>query len=100
MNCPKNIRNGPCGGVRLDGACEVYPEMKCVWLRAFVQSQRLLWPHEIHDLRQPVDWSIQGSSSWVNYLTGRDQIKSGCPSNPINALEIIDPHDQSANPSF
>lgn len=93
MNCPKNIRNGPCGGVRLDGTCEVYPEMKCVWTRAYTQSQRLMWPHEIHDLRSPVDWSIQGSSSWINYLTGRDQIHSGCPSQPINALDIIHPHD-------
>jgi hypothetical protein len=92
MNCPKNIRNGPCGGVRLDGTCEVYPEMDCVWTRAYVQSQRLIWPHEIHDLRPPVDWSMQGSSSWINYLTGRDQVKSGCPSGPVSALQVIEQH--------
>lgn len=90
MNCPKNIRNGPCGGVRLDGSCEVYPEMDCVWTKAYVQSQRLMWPHEIHDLRPPVDWSMQGSSSWINYLTERDQITSGCPSGPISALQVTD----------
>ena len=88
MKCPKNIRNGPCGGVRLDGSCEVFPEMSCVWTKAYAQSQRLLWPHEIHDLRTPVDWSLQGSSSWINYLTGRDQITSGCSSEPISALNI------------
>ena len=31
MNCPKALRNGPCGGVRSDGNCEVYPDMRCVW---------------------------------------------------------------------
>ena len=34
MTCPKTLRNGPCGGVRADGHCEVKPEMRCVWLKA------------------------------------------------------------------
>jgi hypothetical protein len=92
MNCPKNIRNGPCGGVRADGHCEVYPERACVWVKAYQQSQRLFWPHEIHDLRPPVDWSMQGSSSWINYLTGSDQIKSGCSLRHISALQVTNEH--------
>ena len=30
MTCPKTLRNGPCGGVRENGHCEVKPEMRCV----------------------------------------------------------------------
>src|SRR5215813_5409959 len=41
MNCPKQLRNGPCGGVRADGGCEVVPEMRCVWVEAFAGSQRM-----------------------------------------------------------
>ena len=41
MNCPKSLRNGPCGGVRTNGYCEVEPEMKCVWVAAWEGSQRL-----------------------------------------------------------
>ena len=92
MNCPKYLRNGPCGGVRLDGHCEVKPEMMCVWVRAYDSSQRLIWAHELHDLRPPVDWAIEGSSSWVNVLTGRDQIKSGCMTEPRSALEVLEGH--------
>ncbi len=90
MTCPKNLRNGPCGGVRFDGSCEVEPEMECVWVKAYSRSARLPWPEELHDLRPPVDWTLQGSSSWVNLVTGRDKITSGCVSEPASALDITD----------
>ena len=32
--CPKHTRNGPCGG-SWEGACEVYPEKQCLWVRAY-----------------------------------------------------------------
>ena len=33
MNCPKQLRNGPCGG-SLNGECEV-PGKPCVWTEAY-----------------------------------------------------------------
>jgi hypothetical protein len=89
MTCPKNLRNGPCGGVRLNNHCEVKPEMVCVWYRAYSGSQRFLWPEEIYDLQPPVDWRLEGGSSWINYVTGRDQIVSGCDSLPDSALVMV-----------
>ena len=41
MNCPKTLRNGPCGGVRENGNCEVKPEMKCVWVEAWSGSAKM-----------------------------------------------------------
>ena len=73
MNCPKTLRNGPCGGVRPDGGCEVKPEMRCVWLKAVERSRKLPWAEEIHDVRQPVDNRLKDTSSWRNYFTGRDK---------------------------
>ncbi len=74
MRCPKNLRNGPCGGVRPNGNCEVYPDQPCVWVQAVERSQRLpLWRKHVHHIMPPVDWQLQGTSSWTNLLTGRDQ---------------------------
>jgi hypothetical protein len=89
MNCPKDLRNGPCGGVGQDGACEVIPDMGCVWVGAYQRSQRLPWPEEIHDLRPPINWSLQGSSSWINALTGLDQVDSDCNDKPNSALSML-----------
>jgi hypothetical protein len=73
MNCPKLLRNGPCGGVRPDGGCEVKPEMRCVWLKGYERSRRLPWRDEFDHLRPPVDNRLWGTSSWRNLLTGRDK---------------------------
>lgn len=73
MNCPKNLRNGPCGGVRPNGNCEVIPDMPCVWAQAWQRSQSMLiFADEIHVVQPPVNRSLQGSSSWVNMLDGID----------------------------
>ena len=72
MNCPKNLRNGPCGGVRANGHCEVRPEMKCVWVEAFAGSARI--PGGLDALRTvqvAVDRRLQGKSSWLRVVRAR-----------------------------
>ena len=65
MNCPKSLRNGPCGGVRANGHCEVEPDMPCVWVQAWQGSQRMKANTNIMDVQKPVDNSLKGSSSWL-----------------------------------
>lgn len=66
MNCPKNLRNGPCGGVRENGNCEVKPWMRCVWVEAWSGAERIDDGLErIAVVQPPVDRSIEGSSSWL-----------------------------------
>ena len=74
MNCPKNLRNGPCGGVRLNGHCEVKPEQECVWVQIYEGA--LASPKyggEIMWIQPPANHTLQDSSSWVNMLHGIDQ---------------------------
>jgi len=65
MNCPKQLRNGPCGGVRPGMYCEVKPWMKCVWCLAWDGSTRMKGGAKIHEVMPPVDRSLQGSSAWL-----------------------------------
>ncbi|MBS9718800.1 methylenetetrahydrofolate reductase C-terminal domain-containing protein [Pseudohalocynthiibacter aestuariivivens] len=66
MNCPKQLRNGPCGGVRDGGFCEVKPEMKCVWVLAWDGASRMKdGAEKIREVMPPVEHSLQGSSSWL-----------------------------------
>jgi len=74
MTCPKNLRNGPCGGVRLNGHCEVKPEMKCVWVDAYERSLKMpVYGHEMAAEQPPVNWQLKDTSAWINMLTGADQ---------------------------
>lgn len=68
MNCPKQLRNGPCGGVRMNGHCEVKPEMMCVWTKAERRARRLPWWSEFLRIRPPLDWRRKGSSAIINML--------------------------------
>lgn len=75
MNCPKNLRNGPCGGVRQNGHCEVIPEMPCVWTQAWRRDSHMTrYRGEIQQIQPPINRTLQDSSSWVNMLEGIDTV--------------------------
>lgn len=65
MNCPKQLRNGPCGGVRPGGFCEVKPEMRCVWVEGWDGAARMRGGDRIRTVLPPVDRRLEGSSSWL-----------------------------------
>ncbi len=71
MNCPKSMRNGPCGGVRPDGHCEVKPEMDCVWVEAWRGSQTMRGNEAIQVVQPPVNHAFKDSSSWLRVVKQR-----------------------------
>jgi hypothetical protein len=76
MNCPKTLRNGPCGGVRDNGNCEVKPDMKCVWVEAYRGAERI--PGGVAAMSRvqfAVDQRQQGRSSWLR--VAREKTASG-----------------------
>ena len=77
MNCPKTIRNGPCGGVRANGNCEVKPEMRCVWVEGFAGSQRMKEGQQaIKVVQIAVDRRLEGRSSWLKVAREKGMLKA------------------------
>ncbi len=72
MNCPKTLRNGPCGGVRENGNCEVKPQMRCVWAAAFEGASRMPGGLEaMREVQAAVDRRLQGRSAWLRVVRER-----------------------------
>lgn len=65
MNCPKEVRNGPCGGVREDGSCEVKPDMRCVWVDSWEGSRRMRDSSGMQRVQLPLAQSHRGQSAWL-----------------------------------
>lgn len=72
MNCPKGIRNGPCGGVRDGGFCEVKPEMRCVWVEGWQGAARMKHGAQIANIQVAVDHRLKGHSSWLRVIRDKD----------------------------
>jgi hypothetical protein len=62
--------------VRANGNCEVDPEMRCIWVDAYDRSQVMTtYKDALYVVQPPVDRRLEGSSSWVNLMTGADKVK-------------------------
>jgi hypothetical protein len=73
MNCPKKLRNGPCGGVRHNNHCEVIPERLCVWVQAWERSQEMrYYAGDMRIVQPPVNHALESMSAWANMVEGRD----------------------------
>ena len=74
MTCPKNLRNGPCGGVRENGHCEIIPDMPCVWGQAWERAGKMpIYGSEILKVLPPLNRQLEGTSAWINDFT--DKVK-------------------------
>lgn len=68
MNCPKGLRNGPCGGT-LNGKCEVLPELDCVWTKIEIKKDS----KKAYKIHLPLKEELLNTASYVNLVNGKDR---------------------------
>lgn len=92
--CVKETRNGPCGGSRVDGTCEVDAGRLCVWNAAYRDLRASGRPpeHFAATLLPPRRWDLNRTNSLANYFAGVD-------SNPQRRTVPLHPADRSGAPT-
>jgi methylenetetrahydrofolate reductase (NADPH) len=63
MECPKGLRNGPCGGSTRD-ACYVDKTRPCVWYKIYDRSLQMGRQEMLMEVLPPLDWEKVGSETW------------------------------------
>jgi len=80
MRCPKQLRNGPCGGSK-DSMCEVDRNKKCVWNEIYEGIDTLDKIEPVFEFQKPIDYRLINKSAVVNWLDNRIEGMHLCLSN-------------------
>ena len=68
MECPKGLRNGPCGGITTEGHCYVDETRKCVWNCIYGKAVKKGKEDSLLEILPPVDWNRAGTELWTEVL--------------------------------
>ena len=68
MECPKGMRNGPCGGTTLSKYCYVDETRKCIWYCIYKRAEKLGRQELLLEVLPPLDWEKVGTETWGEVL--------------------------------
>jgi methylenetetrahydrofolate reductase (NADPH) len=63
MECPKGVRNGPCGG-STEEHCYVDETRPCIWYQIYDRSFRMGRQELLLEVMPPLDWDKIGGETW------------------------------------
>ncbi len=63
MECPKGLRNGPCGGSTPE-RCYVDESRLCIWYKIYERSFKLGREALLLEVLPPMDWNKAGHDAW------------------------------------
>ena len=58
--CAKSLSNGPCGGTRKNGKCEIDEKLDCVWYQIYERAKARGKVEQLLKVRKPKNWSNSG----------------------------------------
>ena len=76
MECPKGIRNGPCGGSTSE-YCYVDETRPCMWYRIYDRSFKMGRQEKLLEVLPPLDWDKVGGETWGDVFSQVKKIGSG-----------------------
>jgi len=77
MECPKGMRNGPCGGIRPDKKCYVDSTRKCVWYVIYKRALKTGREEKLLEVLPPLDWNKVGTETWGEVITTIGKVGTG-----------------------
>jgi methylenetetrahydrofolate reductase (NADPH) len=63
MECPKGIRNGPCGG-STEEHCYVDETRPCIWYKIYDRAFQMGREEMLLEVLPPLDWEKVGTETW------------------------------------
>ncbi|MDO9341092.1 MAG: methylenetetrahydrofolate reductase C-terminal domain-containing protein, partial [Bacteroidales bacterium] len=64
MECPKGMRNGPCGGTTPSKNCYIDETRKCIWYCIYKRAEQLGREEMLLEVLPPLDWEKVGTETW------------------------------------
>ena len=63
MECPKGLRNGPCGGSTAE-KCYVDKTRPCIWYKIYERAFKMGRDEILLEVLPPLDWDKVGTETW------------------------------------
>jgi methylenetetrahydrofolate reductase (NADPH) len=64
MECPKGMRNGPCGGMTPEKKCYVDETRRCIWYAIYKRALKTGREETLLEVLPPLDWNKVGTETW------------------------------------
>jgi methylenetetrahydrofolate reductase (NADPH) len=77
MECPKGMRNGPCGGITPERNCYVDETRRCIWYTIYKRALKTGREETLLEVLPPLDWNKVGTETWGDVIRQIRKVGTG-----------------------